>query len=183
MSECYPSNIYFLSWTTSRRSISCLCCGLGSRPCLLPGVAGAGVLGKEGKEGEPSNLGEGFMGLILACKGVLGAGILRIGASLELGAGREQESSKFGCGKASFLLFLDILGLLLPGLLEDLLASVGLVGGCEAAVLGAGDGSSQSVSLTHILLILRAFLCFLGMSGLDLGILFGVEAWQASSSG
>ena len=87
MSECYPSKIYFFSWTTSRRSISCLCCGLGSRPFLLPGVAGAGVLGKEGKEGEPSNLGEGFMGLILACKGVLGAGILRIGASLELGAG------------------------------------------------------------------------------------------------
>ena len=153
----------------------------------MPGAAGACSLGKEDRVGDPSRLGVGFKDLILTCRGVLGAGNLRSGASEELGAGREQDSSKSGwgkgCGRTSLLLFLDILLFLLQGTLEDLLVCAGLVGGLRSALLGAGEGISQSVSFTHALLFLRAFLCFLGMSGLDLGILFGVEAWQASSSG
>ena len=151
------------------------------------GAAGACFLGKEDREGDPSKLGEGFKGLILTCRGVLGAGILRSGDSLELGAGREQDSSKSGwgkgCGRASFLLFLDILRFLLQGKLEDLLACVGLVGGLWSAVLGAGEGISQSVSFTHALLLLRAFLSFLGMGSLGLGNIIGVEALEGSSSG
>ena len=77
---------------------------------------------------------------------------------------------KSGFGKASFLVFLDVLLLFFVALLVDFLAGVGSdVRGKDGTGQGAGDGSSQSVSFIHVLLCLRAFLSFLlGWSTLEL---------------